>query len=588
MKKRISDFWNSYKVNILILFYSLITFLSFLNFYGILFTTDNYNIITILGFVALIWFYKNIKLDCDKRTKKFAIILSVIIGTLLVVGNKVNLIIWNKDIAPIFDLNTFIAVIVSIFGFSLFAYRIVGNLLIKQKNLNVFNKSKQHMKIKWFILAVLLMLLCWIPYFLRFFPGILTNDSYRVLNNTNLNILNDNHTFGYTFFFGILWKFGMFICNDMTLATALYTIIQMFLMSLIYNFSIKYFYDKGLNKIYCIFLYILFAFNPLHAYYSITIWRDILFSGALLLLVISLFEIVNSNFKLKIRYIILFVISVLAVMFFRNNGIYVYLFILPFLFILTKNNKLFMRSMYIMLLIMYFVIKGPIYNVVGVEKGKTTEAFSIPLQQISRVISLNRRIDKDTLKELNEFLDTKSVKTAYVPYISDSIKAITNNENLSENGMEFINAWLKLLIKYPGDYLDAYLSQTLGYWFPNTMYWTVGTFRTEGRFETEPVYNTNYIGNVGANIIDSFDTQRVPFFILVWSVGLQFYILLFATVIAIYNKKGKYLLCYIPIWGLWLSIMVATPVFCELRYVYSLFLTVPFLLIISLYNKKMI
>lgn len=588
MKKRISDFWNSYKVNILILFYSLITFLSFLNFYGILFTTDNYNIITILGFVALIWFYKNIKLDCDKRTKKFAIILSVIISTLLVVGNKVNLIIWNKDIAPIFDLNTFIAVIVSIFGFSLFAYRIVGNLLIKQKNLNVFNKSKQHMKIKWFILAVLLMLLCWIPYFLRFFPGILTNDSYRVLNNTNLNILNDNHTFGYTFFFGILWKFGMFICNDMTLATALYTIIQMFLMSLIYNFSIKYFYDKGLNKIYCIFLYILFAFNPLHAYYSITIWRDILFSGALLLLVISLFEIVNSNFKLKIRYIILFVISVLAVMFFRNNGIYVYLFILPFLFILTKNNKLFMRSMYIMLLIMYFVIKGPIYNVVGVEKGKTTEAFSIPLQQISRVISLNRRIDKDTLKELNEFLDTKSAKTAYVPYISDSIKAITNNENLSENGMEFINAWLKLFIKYPGDYLDAYLSQTLGYWFPNTMYWTVGTFRTEGRFETEPVYNTNYIGNVGANIIDSFDTQRVPFFILVWSVGLQFYILLFATVIAIYNKKGKYLLCYIPIWGLWLSIMVATPVFCELRYVYSLFLTVPFLLIISLYNKKMI
>ena len=156
MKKRISDFWNRYKDNILILFCSLITFLSFLNFYGILFTTDNYNIITILGFVALIWFYKNIKLDCDKRTKKFAIILSVIISTLLVVGNKVNLIIWNKDIAPIFDLNTFIAVIVSIFGFSLFAYRIVGNLLIKQKNLNVFNKSKQHMKIKWFILAVLL------------------------------------------------------------------------------------------------------------------------------------------------------------------------------------------------------------------------------------------------------------------------------------------------------------------------------------------------------------------------------------------------------------------------------------------------
>lgn len=57
-------------------------------------------------------------------------------------------------------------------------------------------------------------------------------------------------------------------------------------------------------------------------------------------------------------------------------------------------------------------------------------------------------------------------------------------------------------------------------------------------------------------------------------------------------KKVCYIIAIIsgftPLFGLWLSIMAATPVFCELRYVYGLFICIPLLIItpIILKSKK--
>ncbi len=57
-------------------------------------------------------------------------------------------------------------------------------------------------------------------------------------------------------------------------------------------------------------------------------------------------------------------------------------------------------------------------------------------------------------------------------------------------------------------------------------------------------------------------------------------------------KKVCYIIAIIygftPLFGLWLSIMAATPVFCELRYIYGLFTCIPLLIItpIILKSKK--
>ncbi len=574
------------KKNILVVLYSLLTYFSFLSYYNILFVSDNYRILTVLVFVLLLMFYKKMNYDYQIKTKKFASILSILVSIILIVGNRVNSIIWNETISVIFDLNSTISIIIAIIGFYIFFKRIICYILVKQEKVDLKETRKSKMKLKTFCVLVFVMILCWLIYLLSFYPGILTNDSYRVIHNTIYNILDDSHCFGYTFFFGIIWNFGMKLFNNMTLATLLYTLCQMVILSLIYNFTISYFYNKGLNKKVCIILWLIFAFNPLHAFYSITIWRDILFSAAFLLLIVSIYEFIYTDFSPSIKYIILFIISILMILFFRNNGIYVYILLLPLIFFATTKNKLILRSLYVTILVLYFVIKGPIYNLCGVEKGRTSEAFSIPLQQISRVIASDEKVDKETLNKLNKYVEVSSIKSLYKPYIADPIKSITNNEKLAEDKVGFIKIWGEIFLKHPRTYIEAYLSQTSGYWYPDSIYWGIGKFRESGRFEGEDIHNTSYNISIVDKLLDATNSRRIPFIMLIWSVGLQFLILLFGFVISIYNSGKKHILVYIPSIALWITIMIAAPVFCELRYVYSLFLTAPLLLAISMYDKN--
>lgn len=581
--KIVKKIFSNSNSNVLIIVFSLLTYFAILHYYGIILSTDNYRFLTTILFFFLIYFYKKSNFKFDLKTKKYSRIFAILLSIILIIGNKVYMVIWSDKVSSIFDLNSIFSAIIAIIGFSIFFYRIMGFILIKQKNVKIYNNNNK-IKTKTFILLCLIMILCWLPYFLNFYPGILTNDSYRVIHNTNLHILDDNHCFGYTFFFGLFWKLGMLIFNNMTTATAFYVICQMIILSIIFNFAISYFYSKGLNKNICIILYLIFSLNPLHAYYSITIWRDILFSASFLLLIVCLYEFITTKFKPCLKYYILFIISILMILFFRNNGIYVYLFLFLFLMLFTSNNKRNMRILYISIIFIYFVIKGPVYNYFNIEKGRTSESLSIPLQQIARVVALDQKIDNKTKKELNKYIDVSKIKDSYLPYIADPVKSITNGENLSNETGGFIKVWFNIFTKHPGTYVESYMLSTVGYWYPDCVYWSVGKTRTEGRFENENIYNTSYMPSIVGKLIDMTDSRRIPFIILIWSIGLQFILILFSIFNSLYNKANKELLIYIPIIALWLTIMIAAPVFCELRYVYSLFICAPFLFVLSFNN----
>ena len=136
-----------------------------------------------------------------------------------------------------------------------------------------------------------------------------------------------------------------------------------------------------------------------------------------------------------------------------------------------------------------------------------------------------------------------------------------------------------MLVKYPNIYIEAYLSQTLGYWYPDVIYNSTGG-ETSGIFESEKVYSSPLTSEVYNRSIDKVVSRKFPLSNFIWSLGIQFIILLISFTVTMYLDDKKYLLCYVPLFGLWLSMMAATPVFCELRYVYGLFTCAPFMLVL--------
>lgn len=565
MKKHINTF-----------IYTFCTFLAILIYFKIIFKENSYNILLLLLFCILYHFFNKNNEKYSNTKKNFSMIISILLSTILSVGNIASSYIYEPAI-NIFTLKNIVYLSISIIGFSFLFYKICGCLLPKISKIKI-TEEHNNMTLKTYLLLILTIILSYSIYFFRYYPAIMTPDSYYVLHYANNFILSDFHPFGHTWFVGIFLHLGKFLFKNINMAVGFVTIIQMICMASMFAYSIKYLYNKGLKKKYCIIILLIYSLSPLHAHYSITIWRDIIFGGSFILLLITLYEFINSK-KIQKKYVILFIISILIMLFFRNNGIYIFIFIIPFIIIFIKENRKKLSFLCCSLLIFYFIIKGPIFNYFNVEKTTSVEAFSIPLQQMARVIASGRKIDVEDKKYLNKLFEYDKVSKMYNPAISDPIKNLTNNEVLSNNKTKFIKTYSDLLLKYPNVYFDAYFLQTLGYWYPDVIYWATAGESTQ-MFDSEKINSSPLTPEWYNKIIDLTVSRKIPLNNLIWSVGLQFIILLISTSIMIYLRKYKYLICYIPLYGLWLSIMVATPVFCELRYVYGLFVCTPFIIIL--------
>lgn len=542
---------------------------------------------TFLYFVILGFYFKyNTKLD--KKTHRYSMILSILFSLMLSIGG-ITYLYESAEVVNIFNLKNTIYLLISVIGMYILLYKLFGLMFLYTKKIKLVEEHKK-MTRKEFIFMILILLVGYGLYFIRFYPAIMTPDSYYVIHYANNFILSDFHTFGHTWFFGIFFHLGKILFDSLNKAVAFSIIIQMICMSTIFASGIRYLYNKGLKKVVCIIILLFYTFSPLHAYYSITLWRDILFGCSFVITLISIYEFVSSKNKIDKKYIILFIISMLIMLFFRNNGIYILLFITPFLIMFIKKQRMVMSILTISIICFYFIIKGPVFDYFDVKKTRSVEAFSIPLQQIARVIASGEEIGKSDKEYLeNLFKDYDKVSSEYKTYISDPVKRLTDNDVLSNNKKDFFKTYFSLFTKYPNIYFEAYFLQTLGYWYPDVIYSSTGG-ETEGFFETEDVRSNPLTPEWYNNFINATTDRNIPLSNLIWSVGLMFMILLASSFVTCYLGEKKYLLCYVPLYGLWLSIMIATPVFCELRYVYGLFTCAPLLVVLPFVinnNKKL-
>lgn len=122
------------------------------------------------------------------------------------------------------------------------------------------------------------------------------------------------------------------------------------------------------------------------------------------------------------------------------------------------------------------IMKGPFVNIIGVQKSEFAESLSIPIQQISRVIYDGYEIDESQNKLIENIIDINIIKENYLPYISDPVKGVINNtegsnQYLEKHKLEYLQLWIQLGLKYPKEFLKAWIDQTKGYWNGGYDYW---------------------------------------------------------------------------------------------------------------------
>lgn len=462
----------------------------------------------------------------------------------------------------------------------------------------LFRKMSSFYYIHTGLCAFLLCMFCWLPYFLYQYPGIMTPDSVNQFEQVlGLIPYSNHHPWMHTLLIGLIYNLGYRLTGSMLAALSFYTFFQMCFLAGSVCYFISTLRRFCVKPVVCLFATLFYALVPYHAVFSVTIWKDIPFAAAVMFFGCALFRLLfgksdeedgQTGSAPKFRNlpaVCVFVTSGFMLCLFRSNGWYAFLLCFPFLLFSFRGKAKTMFPALFGILLTAVVIKYPVMNAFHVTPPDFAESLSIPIQQITAVICNDRTLTKEELELIGKVVDLTYIKKLYDPHYADNIKNLVragNQEYLAAHKGEFLKFWVKLGLRYPGDYITAYINQTYGYWYPDSFYLVAeaeGISATSLGVSHTPLIRGPFV--VKAKEISIKLGGMVPLYGTLWSMGVACWVLIFSVGNVLIRKEKKKLILYLPGVALLLTVLIATPVATEFRYVYFMVFGMPFYLLSS-------
>ena len=418
--------------------------------------------------------------------------------------------------------------------------------------------------------------------FLAAYPGVLTPDSVSQVRQLMTNVYSNHHPFWHTMLIKLWISVGLTIFGNMNAAVVLYSVFQILCMAAIFAFVVLTIYQSSHRPLYAILAWVYFAVMPYHIAYSCTMWKDVLFGACVALLITAVFRILTRVGRQNwINYFVLCV-SGIGTGILRSNG-WLALAVSGVVFAIClrrKNAKIVVTVL--SLIVISGIIKGPVIKLLDVSDPAFAESLSIPIQQVARVIADGKELTEDQRELIEQVIPMELVEKDYKSYISDPIKGVLSKAEagayLQERKGDFFKLWLTLGMRYPGEYVKAWVDQTKGYWnggydYP---YVALDIKESAGEYGISQVINSPIVARLFRGYFGIFR----PVFGTVLSIGIYVWLVLIIFAYLINRRNVNALLC-VPIIAIVLTLLVATPVAYEFRYIYAIFTSIPLLLYVA-------
>lgn len=505
------------------------------------------------------------------------------------------------------DLNLFMMLAIIVFGFILFFINIYyfKVLSFKYQNNYIYNFSKKKLFISWLIIFIM-----WVPVLLAYYPTIWTYDVFRQVPHLIGEHISSHQPILHTLFIELFLIIGKNI-SSYEFGMLLLSIIQMFLMSGIFAYSIEKMKTKINNKliinIFSIILIIYYGIMPFNSIMSISMTKDVLFSGLLLLMIIFLFEFIdNKEYSFKNK--ILFVIVTTLLLLIKNNALYIFLVFFLLAFILLKGKRKNLSFMCICTLILYFSVNLGFFLTLHPDKTYRFEQYSHQTQNLIYMVIKHPEEDVKNNELLFDFISrncfTNDLKLNFNKNRADDVKdTFIYCLNNDFDDFKLLKIWFYYGLKYPIDYIDSSSNLTIGSWYlfdeshSNTYgdtphlkgYLPSDYLSVDGIDIDKPKSKFPWLYNkLELVATDNIQYDSNILFRLLFAPAT--YILSFILMF-IYSLKYKLKEVIIPLFlllALYSSILIGPVII--VRYIYPFMVIVPFIFIriISVNNKKRI
>lgn len=419
--------------------------------------------------------------------------------------------------------------------------------------------------------------------FLSKYPGVLTADSLSQVKQLLTNKYSNHHPVFHTLLIKVFVSIGLRIFGEINAAIALYCVFQILFTATCFSLAISTMYRIGVPRIFLILSTFFYSALPVHIMYSFTVWKDVIFALFVLLNILFLFRCLKKIGNQIFNYFTLF-ISCMGVCLFRSNGFFAFVLTVACFLVLWKFKEKAISAIMIFSIILSFGMKTVLLDYMEISSADTIESLSIPAQQISRVIINCDDFTDEEMALLTQIVDVDKVPETYLSWVSDPIKNLVrasgNQELISQNKWQYAKLYISVGLRHPVWYMKAWIDQTEGYWNSGYSYYKWARGIIDNDIELKQTIASENANDIIAGYFWSFETLNG--FQPLISIGLYVWINLLMLAISIFRRDKAGAISTVLITAIVASLLIATPVYAELRYIYAVFCALPSIILIVL------
>lgn len=562
---------------------------------GVSFDYEIYEIISMVIVLPILYY---LYLKVFKKDNYLSInILSVIFTVLMILGYSYD---YNYTPNLVFNSNIHILItLIKFIGFY-FLFKNLLNAIYRYFTKGKFKENANKLTTMFskhpYLFSFIVLFIVYGIYLIIFYPGVINYDNANQIKEVlgmhtryldSIVVINDSITLTnfnpilHTLLLGNLFKVGVSIGN-VNFGLFLYTFLQMVIVIAVLSYSLKFLYKEGVKSKYLLWILLAYIIIPYFPLYAITCVKDTLFTMFVLLYIIKLYQFIKYDFKFKDY--VLFMITILLVILFRNNGIYLILLSLPFTLIIKKGIR--KQIVLICLLVIGFNYGyGQVLSALEIPNTSIREMLSIPFQQTARYVKYHESdVTEEQKKAIDTILTYDTLGGRYNPILSDKVKNEYNKYATDEELMDYFKAWFEMFWNHPMTYVNATVSNVYGYFYPATYRWYV--YNTLNEKLPEAGFDYHFIDSLEPmrGFIQGYSEvfKYVPIVQMSVNCGFYTWSYLFLMVVLILQKKQRYIILLAPAFSLVLM-NVAGPANTYFRYVLpyavALFTILPLILL---------
>lgn len=515
------------------------------------------------------------KEQIEKRSYLIAGIFSLAFSAALVFGARLDSVehVDVKDVTLWLHLVAFTVIFAELV---LLLWRLLDGLRIRNMSFagRIANKITTAIELteaQADVAAFLFLLLCWLPVFLAVYPGFFVYDAQDEYIQVATRTFSTHHPLVHVLLLGGMICAVHKLTDSYNLGIACYMVFQMAAAAGVFTFLFSYLRKKRVSRMVRLVGLLWLGTFPTVVMFTLCSAKDALFTLALLLLLICLLELGRDeeNFFASKGWRFLFVVSGMAMMLFRNNGFYAFLVMIPFLLIGKKGRRRQLLLLSACAVAGCLLVNGGLKLALHADDSEYQEILTVPIQQLARVYKYApESFSKEDLDILHEVLNEEAL-SLYTPRLSDPVKYRFNNEAFAKAKGRYAALWLRIGMRKPFIYLNAWWLTSYGFWYPDMVINVYGgntvftfTYQDNSYFgyevELPGVRESKipWLNEVYRKLSLEVWKEKVPVLSWLFSPGAMFwlYALLFARLLN--NRRYEILYPFLPILLVWLTVLL--------------------------------